>query len=121
MLKGNHGNKGQRAARGHKKFALATVAATILLGTTGAWSQVMAPSMQSPQSVLGTTSVLSATPLSLARAIELAMESNPEVAAATRQVQASEGQVIQAELDLTRNWPTRLKTHVRRRARRVGS
>lgn len=98
MLKGNHGNKGQRAARGHKKFALATVAATILLGTTGAWSQVMAPSMQSPQSVLGTTSVLSATPLSLARAIELAMESNPEVAAATRQVEASEGQVIQGRV-----------------------
>ena len=36
-----------------------------------------------------------ATPLSLARAIELALEGNPEVAAAKRQWEATEGQVLQ--------------------------
>lgn len=95
MFKGNHINKGPRAARGHKKFALATLAATMLLGNTGAWSQGTASNMQSPQSALGSTSAPSAAPLSLARVIELAMESNPLVAAATRQVEASKGQVIQ--------------------------
>jgi cobalt-zinc-cadmium efflux system outer membrane protein len=36
-----------------------------------------------------------AEPLSLAKAIELALEGNPEVAAATRQWEATEGQVLQ--------------------------
>lgn len=95
MFKGNHAKKDPRAARGHKIFTLATLAAAMLLSTSGAWSQGMAPSMQSAPSAPGTTSALSAAPLSLTRAIELAMEGNPEIAAATRQVEATEGQLIQ--------------------------
>jgi len=95
MFKGNHVNKSPRVARGYKKFALATVAAAMLLGNTGAWSQGAAPHIPSPSSTLSAASALSATPLSLTRAIEVAMEGNPEVAATTRQVEASEGQVIQ--------------------------
>lgn len=94
MFKGNHVNKGLLATRGHKRFMLAMVAPAVLLGATGAWSQT-APNRPSPSSALGAASALSAAPLSLTRAIELAMEGNPEVASAMRQVESSEGQVIQ--------------------------
>ena len=83
------------AWRGRKKIKLATAAAAILLATsTGAFSQGMTQrpvgGSDAPMAVAAPVA-----PLSLARAIELALEGNPEVAAATRQLEATQGQVLQ--------------------------
>ena len=83
------------ARRGRKKIKLATAAAAILLATsTGAFSQGMTQrpvgGSDAPMAVAAPVA-----PLSLARAIELALEGNPEVAAATRQLEATQGQVLQ--------------------------
>ena len=47
------------------------------------------------EEALQTAATAPATPLSLTKAIELALEGSPEVAAATRQWEATEGQVLQ--------------------------
>lgn len=83
------------AWRGRKKFKLATAAAAVLLATsTSAFSQGM-----SQRPVAGSDAPVAVAapvgPLSLARAIEVALEGNPEVAAATRQLEATQGQVLQ--------------------------
>jgi cobalt-zinc-cadmium efflux system outer membrane protein len=92
MFKGIYLHGKPHAWRGRTKFTLAASAAAVLLSASGgAFSQGMPQGpvvgVQAPQTA--------AEPLSLAKAIELALEGNPEVAAATRQLEATEGQVLQ--------------------------
>lgn len=96
MSKGIYLQSKPDACRGRKKIGFAaSTAAVLLAASSGAFSQSVsqAPitSGQAPQAAATAAS----TPLSLARAIELALEGNPEVAAATRQLEATEGQVLQ--------------------------
>lgn len=84
------------ARRGRKKIKLATAAAAILLATsTGAFSQGVSQRTIGGEETPLTAATAPTSPLSLARATELALEGNPEVAAATRQLEATEGQVLQ--------------------------
>ena len=92
MFKGIYLHGEPHAWRGRTKFRLAAGAAALLLSASGgAFSQGVsqgpAVGVQAPQTA--------AEPLSLTKAIELALEGNPEVAAATRQFEATEGQVLQ--------------------------
>lgn len=96
MFKGIYLQGKPQAWRGRKKIGLAASAAAILLAaSSGAFaqgvSQAPIASGQAPQAAATAAS----TPLSLARAIEFALEGNPEVAAAMRQLEATEGQVLQ--------------------------
>ncbi|MDO8772201.1 MAG: TolC family protein [Burkholderiaceae bacterium] len=77
------------------KFKLAASAAVLLIAASGGTFAQSAPSpvegAHSPQLL----TVAAAEPLSLSRAIELALQGNPDVAAATRQLEATEGQILQ--------------------------
>ena len=96
MFKGTYLQEMPHAWRGGRKIKLAAGAAAIWLSASGgAFSQGLPPGPavgeRAPQSAAAAT----AKPLSLAKAIELALEGNPEVAAAKRQWEATEGQVLQ--------------------------
>ena len=96
MFKGIYLHGEPHAWRGRRKIKLAAGAAAIWLSASGgAFSQGLPPGHvvgeRAPQAAAAAT----AEPLSLAKAIELALEGNPEVAAATRQWEATEGQVLQ--------------------------
>lgn len=96
MSKGIYLQSKPDAWRGRKKIGFAASAAAVLLAaSSGAFaqgvSQAPIASGQAPQAAATAAS----TPLSLARAIEFALEGNPEVAAAMRQLEATEGQVLQ--------------------------
>ena len=96
MFKGTYLQEMPPAWRGRRKIKLAAGAAAIWLSASGgAFSQGLPPGHvvgeRAPQAAAAAT----AEPLSLAKAIELALEGNPEVAAAKRQWEATEGQVLQ--------------------------
>lgn len=96
MFKGTYLQEMPHAWRGRRKIKLAAGAAAIWLSASGgAFSQGLPPGHvvgeRAPQAAAAAT----AEPLSLAKAIELALEGNPEVAAAKRQWEATEGQVLQ--------------------------
>lgn len=96
MFKGTYLQEMPPAWRGRRKIKLAAGAAAIWLSASGgAFSQGLPPGHvvgeRAPQAAAAAT----AEPLSLAKAIELALEGNPEVAAAKRQLEATEGQVLQ--------------------------
>ena len=96
MFKGTYLQEMPHAWRGGRKIKLAAGAAAIWLSASGgAFSQGLPPGHvvgeRAPQAAAAAT----AEPLSLAKAIELALEGNPEVAAAKRQLEATEGQVLQ--------------------------
>ena len=96
MFKGIYLQGKPHAWGGRTKFRLAAGAAAILLTFSGGassqgMSQGTVGGVQAPQ----TAAVSPAEPLSLAKAIELALDGNPEVAAATRQLEATEGQILQ--------------------------
>ena len=96
MFKGIHLQGRPDAWRGRKRIRLATGTAAILLAaSSGAFSQGVLQPPVGGDATQQTVVTAPATPLSLARAIELALEGNPEVAAATRQLEATEGQVLQ--------------------------
>lgn len=95
MFKGIYLQEKPCVLRGGTKFSLASGAAAILLAVSGvAHSQGLPPGIVEART-LQTSAVVSAEPLSLSKAIELAIEGNPEVAAATRQLEATEGVVLQ--------------------------
>ena len=92
MFKGIYLQGKPHAWGGRTKFRLAAGAAAILLTFSGGassqgMSQGTVGGVQAPQ----TAAVTPAEPLSLAKAIELALDGNPEVAAATRLLEATEG------------------------------
>ena len=96
MFKGIHLQGRPDAWRGRKRIRLATGTAAILLAaSSGAFSQGVLQPPVGGDATQQTVVTVPATPLSLAKAIELALEGNPEVAAATRQLEATEGQVLQ--------------------------
>ena len=96
MSKGIHLQSKPDAWRGRKKIGLAASAAAILLAASGsALSQGVSQRPVVGEEALQTAATAPATPLSLTKAIELALEGSPEVAAATRQWEATEGQVLQ--------------------------
>ena len=84
------------AWRGRKKIRFAASAVAILLAaSSSAFSQGVSQRPIGGEEAPLTAATAPTTPLSLARAIELALAGNPEVAAATRQLEATEGQVLQ--------------------------
>lgn len=97
MFKGIHLQSKPDAWRGRKKIGLAASAAAILLvaASGSALSQGVSQRPVVGEEALQTAATAPATPLSLTKAIELALEGSPEVAAATRQWEATEGQVLQ--------------------------
>ena len=97
MSKGIHLPSKPDAWRGRKKIGLAASAAAILLAAASgsALSQGVSQRPVVGEEALQTAATAPATPLSLTKAIELALEGSPEVAAATRQWEATEGQVLQ--------------------------
>ena len=97
MSKGIHLQSKPDAWRGRKKIGLAASAAAILLAAASgsALSQGVSQRPVVGEEALQTAATVPATPLSLTKAIELALEGSPEVAAATRQWEATEGQVLQ--------------------------
>ena len=96
MFKGTYLQEMPHAWRGLTKFRLASGAAAILLiFSGGAFSQGMSQGQVVGVQATQTAAVSPAEPLSLAKAIELALEGNPEVAAATRQLESTEGQILQ--------------------------
>ena len=97
MFKGICLQEEPHAWRGRKKIRLAASAAAILLAAASgsALSQGVSQRPVVGEEALQTAATAPATPLSLTKAIELALEGSPEVAAATRQWEATEGQVLQ--------------------------
>ena len=97
MSKGIHLQSKPDAWRGRKKIGLAASAAAILLvaASGSALSQGVSQRPVVGEEALQIAATAPATPLSLTKAIELALEGSPEVAAATRQWEATEGQVLQ--------------------------
>lgn len=96
MFKGTYLQEMPHAWRGGRKIKLAAGAAAIWLSASGgAFSQGLPPGPAVGERVPQAAAAATAEPLSLAKAIELAMEGNPEVAAAKRQWEATEGQVLQ--------------------------
>ena len=97
MSKGIHLQSKPDAWRGRKQIGLAASAAAILLvaASGSALSQGVSQRPVVGEEALQTAATAPATPLSLTKAIELALEGSPEVAAATRQWEATEGQVLQ--------------------------
>ena len=97
MSKGIHLQSKPDAWRGRKKIGLAASAAAILLvaASGSALAQGVSQRPVVGEEALQTAATAPATPLSLTKAIELALEGSPEVAAATRQWEATEGQVLQ--------------------------
>ena len=97
MFKGIYLQSKPDAWRGRKKIGLAASAAAILLvaASGSALSQGVSQRPVVGEEALQTAATAPATPLSLTKAIELALEGSPEVAAATRQWEATEGQVLQ--------------------------
>ena len=97
MFKGIYLQGKPQAWRGRKKISLAASAAAILLvaASGSALSQGVSQRPVVGEEALQTAATAPATPLSLTKAIELALEGSPEVAAATRQWEATEGQVLQ--------------------------
>ena len=97
MSKGIYLQSKPDAWRGRKKIGLAASEAAILLAAASgsALSQGVSQRPVVGEEALQTAATAPATPLSLTKAIELALEGSPEVAAATRQWEATEGQVLQ--------------------------
>ena len=96
MFKGTYLQEMPHAWRGGRKIKLAAGAAAIWLSASGgAFSQGLPPGPAVGERAPQSAAAAAAEPLSLARAIELALEGNPEVAAAKRQWEATEGQVLQ--------------------------
>lgn len=84
-----------RAKRGVKKFRLVASAAVILVAASGGTFAQSTPSPVVTEKIPQLLTMPAAEPLSLAKAIELALQGNPDVAAATRQLEATEGQILQ--------------------------
>jgi len=96
MFKGTYLQEMPHAWRGGRKIKLAAGAAAIWLSASGgAFSQGLPPGPAVGERAPQAAAAAAAEPLSLAKAIELALEGNPEVAAAKRQWEATEGQVLQ--------------------------
>ena len=96
MFKGTYLQEMPHAWRGGRKIKLAAGAAAIWLSASGgAFSQGLPPGHVVGERAPEAAAAATAEPLSLAKAIELALEGNPEVAAAKRQWEATEGQVLQ--------------------------
>ena len=96
MFKGTYLQEMPPAWRGGRKIKLAAGAAAIWLSASGgAFSQGLPPGPAVGERAPQSAAAAAAEPLSLAKAIELALEGNPEVAAAKRQWEATEGQVLQ--------------------------
>ena len=96
MFKGTYLQEMPHAWRGGRKIKLAAGAAAIWLSASGgAFSQGLPPGPAVGERAPQSAAAAEAEPLSLAKAIELALEGNPEVAAAKRQWEATEGQVLQ--------------------------
>lgn len=96
MFKGIYLQEMPHAWRGARKIKLAAGAAAIWLSASGgAFSQGLPPGPAVGERAPQSAAAAAAEPLSLAKAIELALEGNPEVAAAKRQWEATEGQVLQ--------------------------
>ena len=97
MFKGIYLQGKPQAWRGRKKIGLAASAAAILLAAASgsALSQGVSQRPVGGEDALQTAATAPATPLSLTTAIELALEGSPEVAAAMRQLEATEGQILQ--------------------------
>ena len=96
MFKGTYLQEMPHAWRGGRKIKLAAGAAAIWLSASGgAFSQGLPPGHAVGERAPQAAAAATAEPLSLAKAIELALEGNPEVAAAKRQWEATEGQVLQ--------------------------
>ena len=96
MFKGTYLQEMPHAWRGGRKIKLAAGAAAIWLSASGgAFSQGLPPGPAVGERAPQSAAAAAAEPLSLAKAIELALAGNPEVAAAKRQWEATEGQVLQ--------------------------
>ncbi|MFC7410376.1 TolC family protein [Hydrogenophaga atypica] len=96
MFKGTYLQEIPHAWRGHRKIKLAAGAAAIWLSASGgAFSQGLPQGSVVGEGTPQAVAAAAVEPLSLAKAIELALEGNPEVAAAKRQLEATEGQVLQ--------------------------
>ena len=96
MFKGTYLQEMPHAWRGGRKIKLAAGAAAIWLSASGgAFSQGLPPGPAVGERAPQSAAAAAAEPLSLPKAIELALEGNPEVAAAKRQWEATEGQVLQ--------------------------
>ena len=96
MFKGTYLQEMPHAWRGGRKIKLAAGAAAIWLSASGgAFSQGLPPGPAVGERAPQSAAAAAAEPLSLAKAIELALEGNPEVAAAKRQWEATEGRVLQ--------------------------
>ena len=96
MFKGTYLQEMPHAWRGGRKIKLAAGAAAIWLSASGgAFSQGLPPGTAVGERAPQSAAAAAAEPLSLPKAIELALEGNPEVAAAKRQWEATEGQVLQ--------------------------
>jgi cobalt-zinc-cadmium efflux system outer membrane protein len=96
MFKGTYLQEMPHAWRGRRKIKLAAVALAIWLSASGgAFSQSLPQGPVVGERAPQPAAAATPQPLSLAKAIELALEGNPEVAAAKRQWEATEGQVLQ--------------------------
>lgn len=84
-----------RAKRGVKKFRLVASGAVILVAASGGTFAQSTPSPVVTEKIPQLLTTPAAEPLSLAKAIELALQGNPDVAVATRQLEATEGQILQ--------------------------
>lgn len=91
----------ERPQCGHQKIRRAASAAALWLAAcSGALAQGLPQVPIAGAPALSPAAPTPATPLSLAQAIARALEGNPELAAATRQIEASEGQVLQGRARL---------------------
>ncbi len=86
----------ERPRRGHQKIRLAASAAALWLAAcSGAFAQSLPQGPIAGEPARSAAAQTPAASLSLAQAIAWALAGNPELAAATRQLEATEGQVLQ--------------------------
>lgn len=97
MFKGIYDQTRQGAWRGPEKTGRAACAALVLLtACSGVFAQATVHMPGAGQTVSPQNAAIApSASLSLSKAIALALEGNPEVAAAMRQYEATEGQVLQ--------------------------
>ena len=97
MFKGIYDQKRPGAWRGREKTGRAACAALVLLtACSGVFAQATVHMPGTGQTVSPQNAAIApSASLSLSKAIALALEGNPEVAAAMRQYEATEGQVLQ--------------------------
>jgi len=117
MLKGHHNHKRRESVSVHCASKVAAATGLLIALTAGAAFAQALPAAQ--DTVNSGLQAEAAALLTLQKAIALALDGNLDLAIARREIEATQGQVIQGKLAPIPNWRTRWKTSGQRPAHKV--